>query len=112
MGEITQILLDIEHRWSPDYFPFTHPSFELEVKPKDSDTWMEIAGCGVMEQRLIHSAGVENKMGWAFGIGMERLAMMMYKIPDIRCFWSEDPGFTNQFVTDDIDAKIVYKVGY
>lgn len=63
-----------------------------------------------MEQKLIHGAGVEDKVGWAFGIGMERLAMMLYKIPDIRCFWSEDSAFINQFVTDDIDAKIVYRV--
>ena len=36
--------------------------------------------------------------------------MMLYKVPDIRCFWSEDPGFKNQFVTDDVEAKIIYKV--
>ena len=43
-------------------------------------------------------------------IGMERLAMMLYKVPDIRCFWSEDPGFKNQFVTDDVEAQITYRV--
>ena len=41
---------------------------------------------------------------------MERLAMMLYKVPDIRCFWSEDPGFKNQFVTDDVEAQITYRV--
>ena len=61
-------------------------------------------------QELIHNAGVEGKAGWAFGIGIERLAMMLYKVPDIRCFWSEDPGFKNQFVTDDVEAQIIYKV--
>ena len=43
---------------------------------------------------------------------MERLAMMLYKVPDIRCFWSEDPGFKNQFVTDDVEAQITYRVNY
>ena len=101
---------DTEHRWSPDHFPFTHPSWELEILDQESGKWMEVAGCGIMEQELIHNAGVEGKAGWAFGIGMERLAMMLYKVPDIRCFWSEDPGFKNQFVTDDVEAQITYRV--
>ena len=79
---------------------------------RESGKWMEVAGCGIMEQELIHNAGVEGKAGWAFGIGMERLAMMLYKVPDIRCFWSEDPGFKNQFVTDDVEAQITYRVNY
>ena len=41
---------DTEHRWSPDYFPFTHPSWELEIFDKESGKWMEVAGCGIMEQ--------------------------------------------------------------
>lgn len=61
------------------------------------DRWLEMLGCGVMEQKLLNSAGASSKVGWAFGIGLERLAMIMYGIPDIRLFWSKDSGFLNQF---------------
>jgi phenylalanyl-tRNA synthetase alpha chain len=59
--------------------------------------WIEMLGCGIMEQKLLNSAGASTKVGWAFGLGLERLAMIMYKIPDIRLFWSKDNGFLNQF---------------
>lgn len=49
-------------------------------------------------------------MGWAFGMGLERLAMCLYNIPDIRLFWSIDTGFLNQFKIDDVNTKIQYKV--
>jgi len=51
-------------------------------------------------------------MGWAFGLGLERLAMAIYKIPDIRLFWSQDSGVLQQFRVDNPYAKIVYKVSY
>ncbi|KAI6223360.1 Phenylalanyl-tRNA synthetase [Aphelenchoides besseyi] len=86
---------EVEMRWVDAYFPFTHPSFELEVF--HDGKWMEMLGCGVMEQRLLDSAGAESKVGWAFGMGLERLAMVLYGIPDIRLFWSKDSGFVNQF---------------
>lgn len=54
-------------------------------------------GCGVVEQQLLESAGAGSKVGWAFGLGLERLAMIMYKIPDIRLFWSKDTGVLSQF---------------
>ena len=55
------------------------------------------------------SAGAGHKVGWAFGIGLERLAMKLYNIPDIRIFWSNDPGFLNQFHVDDPNTPITYK---
>ena len=55
-------------------------------------------------------AGVESKVGWAFGLGLERLAMKLYSIPDIRIFWSEDAGILNQFDVDDPETPITYKV--
>ena len=54
--------------------------------------------------------GAESKIGWAFGLGLERLAMRLFQIPDIRLFWSKDSGFLNQFKTEDPDKKIIYKV--
>ena len=54
--------------------------------------------------------GVKTKAGWAFGIGLERLAMKLYSIPDIRLFWSDDPGFLVQFSVADCHTPITYKV--
>lgn len=67
---------------------------------------MEMLGCGVMEQKLLNSAGASSKVGWAFGIGLERLAMIMYGIPDIRLFWSKDSGFLSQFEGKKYDDAI------
>lgn len=82
-------------RWVQAYFPFTAPSYELEVHWQGE--WLELLGCGVVQQGLLHDAGVGDRIGWAWGIGIERLAMILFGIPDIRLFWSEDPRFLNQF---------------
>ena len=82
-------------RWVEAYFPFTSPSWELEVFWQGD--WLEILGCGVTKQELYINAGVPHKLGWAFGIGLERVAMLLYSIPDIRLFWSNDPRFLSQF---------------
>jgi len=97
----------IEYRWVDCYFPFTHPSWELEVFYNGD--WLEVLGCGVMEQEILVKAGVEDKVGWAFGLGLERLAMVLYSIPDIRLFWSTDTGFLSQFSEAGPDSKIEYK---
>uniref|UniRef100_A0A7N6A1M7 phenylalanine--tRNA ligase n=1 Tax=Anabas testudineus TaxID=64144 RepID=A0A7N6A1M7_ANATE len=98
---------DLEVRWVDCYFPFTHPSFEMEVRFQGD--WMEVLGCGVMEQELLNSAGAENKLGWAFGLGLERLAMVLYSIPDIRLFWSQDERFLKQFRVQDIHQPICFQ---
>lgn len=98
---------DLEVRWVDCYFPFTHPSFEMEVRFQGD--WMEVLGCGVMEQELLNSAGAGNKAGWAFGLGLERLAMVLYGIPDIRLFWSEDDRFLKQFRVTDIEQPVCFQ---
>ncbi|XP_030204584.1 phenylalanine--tRNA ligase, mitochondrial isoform X1 [Gadus morhua] len=98
---------DLEVRWVDCYFPFTHPSFEMEVRFRGD--WLEVLGCGVMEQELVNSAGAGNKLGWAFGLGLERLAMVLYSIPDIRLFWSQDPRFLQQFVLSDIHQPVSFQ---
>jgi len=97
----------VQYRWVDCYFPFTHPSWELEVLYNGE--WLEVLGCGVMEQEILFKAGVQDKVGWAFGLGLERLAMVLYSIPDIRLFWSQDSGFLSQFSDAKPESKITYK---
>lgn len=98
---------NVQYRWVDTYFPFTQPSWELEVFYNEE--WLEILGCGIMRQPILTNSGVRDRIGWAFGIGLERIAMCLYKIPDIRLFWSKDSGFLSQFITDDINRSITYK---
>ncbi|KAG5944093.1 hypothetical protein E4U53_006960 [Claviceps sorghi] len=90
-------------RWVEAYFPFTSPSWELEVYY--AGDWLEVLGCGVVRQSLYNNAGVPSQLGWAFGVGIDRIAMLLFKIPDIRLFWSQDQRFLSQFegVSDDLD---------
>jgi phenylalanyl-tRNA synthetase alpha chain len=82
-------------RWVEAYFPFTSPSFELEVFWEGE--WLELLGSGIVQQPILDNAGLQHRVGWAWGLGIERLAMLLFGIPDIRLFWSEDPRFLNQF---------------
>ncbi|KAL7553584.1 hypothetical protein ACHAWF_017028 [Thalassiosira exigua] len=84
-----------QKRWNEDYFPFTQPSFELEIN--HNDEWMEVLGCGVIHEQVLSLSGRSDRRGWAFGLGLERLAMILFKIPDIRLFWTEDLRFHSQF---------------
>ena len=86
---------EIKIRWVEAYFPFTSPSWELEVFWQGD--WLEILGCGVIKQELLNNAGVPGRIGWAFGVGLERIAMLLFSIPDIRLFWSRDLRFLSQF---------------
>lgn len=86
---------DLKVRWVEAYFPFTSPSWEMEIWFQGE--WLEVAGCGVIQQQILDENGQEDRIGWAFGLGLERLAMVLYSIPDIRLFWSFDSRFLNQF---------------
>jgi len=83
-----------DYRFVDSYFPFTTPSFELEIK--FNDKWLEVLGCGVIHQQILQNCEID-KTGWAFGIGLERWAMILCDIPDIRLFWTEDERFHRQF---------------
>ncbi|KAI5800025.1 hypothetical protein EDC01DRAFT_703792 [Geopyxis carbonaria] len=85
----------LKARWVEAYFPFTSPSWELEVWW--GGEWLELLGCGVVQQAIPTAAGVPDQVGWAFGVGLERVAMLLFGIPDIRLFWSQDPRFLGQF---------------
>lgn len=83
----------------PSYFPFTDPSFEIEVEWNSRK--LEILGSGVIHSTILSNCSVKDS-GWAFGLGLERLAMVLFDIPDIRLFWSEDPRFSSQFSQGEI----------
>ena len=102
-GSKADAIEPLKVRWVEAYFPFTSPSWELEVFWQGD--WLEVLGCGVTKQELYINAGVPDKLGWAFGIGLERVAMLLYSIPDIRLFWSNDPRFLGQFSTMDTIRK-------
>ncbi|KAF2017026.1 phenylalanyl-tRNA synthetase [Aaosphaeria arxii CBS 175.79] len=85
----------LKMRWVEAYFPFTSPSWELEVFWQGD--WLEVLGCGIVQQSILTNADVTTRKGWAFGIGLERIAMLLYSIPDIRLFWSTDSRFLSQF---------------
>lgn len=98
---------DIKYRWVDAYFPFTHPSWELEIFYENS--WLEVLGCGIVRNEILVNAGPNNTIAYAFGLGLERLAMALYKIPDIRLMWSTDSGFISQFQNKGLNEKIKYK---
>lgn len=101
--------MSVKIRLRPSYFPFTEPSFELDISclacqgkgcSACSQTgWLEMMGAGMVHPNVLTAAGLNPKMwqGFAFGIGLDRLAMMKYKINDIRLFYSGDLRFLQQF---------------
>jgi phenylalanyl-tRNA synthetase alpha chain len=87
----------IEFRYRPSYFPFTEPSVEVDVKFKGK--WLEMMGAGMVHPRVFEYAHYNPRdwQGFAFGVGIDRLAMIKYGVPDIRLFYSGDLRFVNQF---------------
>ncbi|MCD6113186.1 MAG: phenylalanine--tRNA ligase subunit alpha [Bacteroidales bacterium] len=102
-GESTKI------RFRPSYFPFTEPSAELDVTcnicgGKGCNVckytgWLEILGCGMVDPNVLKNCGIDNEKytGFAFGMGIERIAMLKYQINDLRLFFENDMGFLKQF---------------
>lgn len=91
-------------RFRPSYFPFTNPSAEIDMmittaQQCNKKKWLEILGCGMIHPEVLRNVGInpEEFSGLAFGIGIERLAMLLYHINDIRVFFENDLQFLNQF---------------
>ncbi len=96
-------------RFRPHYFPFTEPSFEIDVKSaalKSGEKWIEVCGCGMVHPAVFEAVNqsrgddaydAEKWTGYAFGLGMDRLAMILFDIPDIRLFAQNDLRFLRQF---------------
>ncbi|MEY3517133.1 MAG: phenylalanyl-tRNA synthetase subunit alpha [Pseudomonadota bacterium] len=93
---------DFEMRFRPSYFPFTEPSAEVDIawkQPDGSTRWLEVLGCGMVHPNVLRSCGIdpERYTGFAFGLGIERFAMLRYGVNDLRSFFENDTRFLKQF---------------
>lgn len=94
---------DTKVRFRPHFFPYTEPSFEIDLSSPHlasrGKEWLEIAGCGMVDPNVFKAVGCpdDEYTGWAFGFGIERIAMVMYGITDIRLFTENDVRFLEQF---------------
>ena len=87
-------------RFRPSYFPFTEPSAEVDIWDEKRNQWMEILGCGMVDPAVLKNVGYDSEKwhGYAFGMGVERIAMLKYEIDDIRNFYSGDIRVLEQFI--------------
>ena len=93
---------DFEMRFRPSYFPFTEPSAEVDIAWQQSDgsaRWLEVLGCGMVHPTVLRNVGIdpERYTGFAFGLGVERFAMLRYGVDDLRSFFDNDVRFLRQF---------------
>jgi phenylalanyl-tRNA synthetase alpha chain len=94
---------DVKIRFRPHYFSYTEPSYEIDftnaLVKKMGKEWLEIAGCGMVHPQVFENVGYDPEVwtGWAFGFGIERIAMLRYGINDIRLFYENDMRFLKQF---------------
>lgn len=94
---------EVETRLRPSFFPFTEPSFEMDFRAPDlgklSGQWIEIMGCGMVDPNVFAQVGYDPEQwsGYAFGMGVERIAMLLYGVDDIRHFYQNDLRFLRQF---------------
>jgi len=93
---------DTKWRFRPSFFPFTEPSAEVDLLLKNkagNESWVEMGGCGMVDPNVFDAVGIDSEKytGWAFGFGIERLAMRKYDITDIRLLFENDLRFLDQF---------------
>ena len=88
---------DVEIRFRPSFFPFTEPSVEVDMRWKDK--WLEVGGAGLVHPKVLENVGLDPQewQGFAFGFGVDRIAILKYGITDIRLFYGGDLRFVNQF---------------
>lgn len=93
---------DFEMRFRPSYFPFVEPGAEVDIawqQPDGSTRWLEVLGCGMVHPNVLRNCGIdpERYSGFAFGLGVERFAMLRYGVNDLRAFFENDVRFLRQF---------------
>jgi phenylalanyl-tRNA synthetase alpha chain len=104
LGEFVRAFFerDFAMRFRPSYFPFTEPSAEVDIawqQPDGSTRWLEVLGCGMVHPNVLRNVGIdpERYTGFAFGLGVERFAMLRYGVDDLRSFFENDVRFLKQF---------------
>jgi phenylalanyl-tRNA synthetase alpha chain len=98
---------DVEVRFRPSFFPFTEPSSEVDIscifcegegcRICSHTGWLEVLGCGIVDENVFKAVGYENVSGYAFGLGIERFAMLLHRIPDLRTLFEGDIRLLEQF---------------
>jgi phenylalanyl-tRNA synthetase alpha chain len=90
---------DIEVQFRPSFFPFTEPSAEVDIRMNKSDKWLEVLGCGMVHPNVLRNVNIdpEKYQGFAFGLGLERFAMLKYGIRDLRQFFEGDLRWLNHY---------------
>lgn len=98
LSEVVETIFgkETEYRFLDDTFPYTDPSTQIEVMLNGE--WVEILGAGMVKKSVLEKMGIEGYNGWAFGFGIERLAILSMKLPDIRLLWSDDERVKKQLV--------------
>ncbi len=90
---------DIEVQFRPSFFPFTEPSAEVDIKMDKNNKWLEVLGCGMVHPKVLKNVGINPKeyQGFAFGLGLDRFAMLKYGIKDLRQFFEGDIRWLNHY---------------
>ena len=90
---------EVQVRYRPSFFPFTEPSLEVDMKRKGDDKWLEILGCGMVHRQVLARVGIDSRkyQGFAFGMGVDRIAMLRHQFDDIRMLYKGDLRVINQF---------------
>ncbi|MDO8664497.1 MAG: hypothetical protein Q7K44_03065 [Candidatus Liptonbacteria bacterium] len=106
LTEIVKSLLgpDVNYRFLDDVFPYTDPSLQVEVEINGE--WVEILGGGMPKKSVMHKLGLDGYNGWAFGFGLERLAILSMGLPDIRLLWSQDERVKRQLKLGNIYKEV------
>lgn len=109
MGHLKYVIIDfiktffeqpnIEVQFRPSFFPFTEPSAEVDIRMNKNDKWLEVLGCGMVHPNVLRQVGIdpEEYQGFAFGLGVERFAMLKYGIGDLRQFFEGDMRWLNHY---------------
>ncbi len=111
---------DLDMRYRPSFFPFTEPSLEVDIQCKKDkkslqigtgNDWLEILGCGMVHPQVLKNVGIDpdNYKGFAFGMGIDRLVMLKYGIPDLRAFFEGDLHWLRHFGFSVLDIPCMYR---
>lgn len=109
-GLVSHLFGDVPYTFDEDYFPFTDPSFEINVLSKSKGKYIEILGCGVVKPEILISNGFNDHVAIACGLGLDRLVMLFAEIPDIRYLWITHDKFLKQFSNGKLNKFEPYSV--